>query len=160
MKNKGNISTQEIQDAQNQWGNTLIAIRKAYAQKQDYKTMTEDLVDKLYSYNYGENIVLFKPTLAKEIPFRKTKAGALSYFIGDNTEFPEDQGFALRPWIKVEFENDEIIFSNDIAIAMGHYDLTDQNGELIRAEYTFGYIKDDDNNLRIILQHSSLPHSG
>ena len=30
---------------------------------------------------------------------------ALSYFIGSDSDFSEDNGFALNPWLKVEFEN-------------------------------------------------------
>ena len=33
------------------------------------------------------------------------------------------------------------------------------NGEVTKVEYTFGYVKADDGELKIILQHSSLPYS-
>ena len=42
---------------------------------------------------------------------------------------------------------------------MGHYIFTNKDGDETKAEYTFGYIKDDKGNLRIVLQHSSLPYS-
>ena len=95
MNSQSNISIQEIQKAQSQWSNSNCYCK--LRAKEDYRSIAEDLVDRLYSYNYEENIVLFKPTLATEIPFRKTKPGALSYFIGDNINFSEDKGFALRP---------------------------------------------------------------
>ena len=47
-------------------------------------------------------MVLFKPTKAKEVPFRYTLEDALSYFIGG--KYPEDSGFALEPWKEINFD--------------------------------------------------------
>ena len=154
------ITTEQINKAQENWGNAIVAIGKAHSENSNYKDVAQKSVEILYAYNHGSNQVLFKPTLAKDTPFRKTEEGALSYLIAGNDKFAEDKGFALKPWIKVEFENDEIIISADNALAMGHYKFTDSNGEVTKVEYTFGYVKADDGELKIILQHSSLPFSG
>ena len=45
------------------------------------------------------------------------------------------------------------------ALAMGNYFFTATKGDVIKVEYTFGYIKDGDGALRIILHHSSIPYS-
>lgn len=43
---------------------------------------------------------------------------------------------------------------------MGNYYFTDANtNKEIKVEYTFGYIKDKDGNLKINLHHSSLPYA-
>ena len=66
---------------------------------------------------------------------------ALSYFIGNNTDFPEDSGFALNLWVSVEFKNDSLKVYDDIGIAMGNYFFIDQNGVKTKVEYSFVYKK-------------------
>ena len=44
-------------------------------------------------------------------------------------------------------------------MAMGKYFFTPQKGEGVKVEYTFGYVKNDDGKLKIVLHHSSLPYS-
>ena len=90
------------------------------------------------------------------VPFRKTFTEALSYFIGG--EISEDNGFAITPWSKVRFGEQQIVINNDSALAMGHYFFTRfDNNEEIKVEFTFGYIRGDIGNLMINLHHSSLP---
>jgi len=84
---------------------------------------------------------------------------ALSYFIGSDNKFSEDKGFALNPWVKVDFENDSINIIDDIAIAMGNYFFTDRNGGKTKVEYSFVYKKNEEEDLKIILHHSSLPYT-
>ena len=85
------------------------------------------------------------------------KSGVLSGFVASNNECPEDKGFAIKGWTKVRFENADIILKDETALAMGNYFFTDSNGDEVKAEYTFGYISDDNGDLRIQLHHSSMP---
>ena len=101
--------------------------------------------------------MLFKPTLASVDQFRGTKKEALSYFIGQDLK--EDNGFALAPYTKVTWENEGIITDGDSAQAMGNYYFTKTNGDIVKVEYSFGYVKDEDGNLKINLHHSSLPYT-
>ena len=39
----------------------------------------------------------------------------------------------------------------------GELFFTSPEGDEVKVEYTFGYIQDDDGNLRIQLHHSSMP---
>ena len=72
---------------------------------------------------------------------------------------PEDRGFAIQPWSRVRFENAGFIIGGGMAIAMGNYWFTDANtGEEARVEFTFGYFRDGDGDLRINLHHSSFPY--
>ena len=65
-------------------------------------------MDTLYNFEIGP--VLFKPTKCAFEQFRSTKAEAKSYFIaGYERVCKEDKGFSLIPWIKVRFENANII---------------------------------------------------
>ena len=69
----------------------------------------------------------------------------------------EDNGFALAPYTKVRWENEGIITDDDSAIAMGNYFFTKTDGSEVKVEYTFGYVRDEEGNVKINLHHSSLP---
>ena len=87
-----------------------------------------------------------------------TREGALSYFIGGNVQFPEDHGFALKPWKKLRFENEGYIIDKTHALTMGNYYFTDLNNNEIKVEFTIGYFISCGGNLKINLHHSSLPY--
>lgn len=148
----GSISTAEVEAAQRGWGEGIVKIGQA---KNPKKAAIKHL-NKFYAFEEG--LVLFKPTLASVDQFRGTRKQALSYFIGQ--DLAEDKGFALAPYTKVRWENEGIITDQDSAMAMGNYYFTKTNGEEIKVEYSFGYIKDKHDNLKINLHHSSLPFSG
>ena len=145
------ITAQEVEEAQVAWGNGIVEIGKA----EDPRTAAIAHIDKFYGFDDGT--VLFKPTLASVDQFRGTKEEALSYFIGQDLE--EDKGFALAPYTQVRWENEDIVIDEDSALAMGNYYFTKTDGEEVKVEYSLGYIKDEDGNLKINLHHSSLPYS-
>jgi hypothetical protein len=149
------ITKQEISAAQKDWGDGLVHIGKVYSSGGNYSKETQNFINNFYAYQYGP--VLFKPTKAVEKPFRLTNEGALSYFIGKNKNFPEDKGFALQPWTKVQFKNAEFFIHGDYAVVMGKYFFTPKKGKAVEVEYTLGYIADNNCKLKINLQHSSLP---
>ena len=160
QKTTTSVAVSDVEAAQQQWAAGIVAIGKIYTEKGDYVLRAKELINKLYAYNYENGIVMFKPTKAKEIPFRKTKESALSYFVGSNAKFTEDKGFALQPWTKVVFHNSEMYFHGDMAIAMGTYDFTDAKGRMTTVEYTFAYVKTPSGQLKIVVHHSSAPFSG
>ena len=151
------ISEEEVLQVQQKWSNGVVEIGKKFDSNLDYISYAEEFLDKLYNFKNGD--VLFKPTFASESQFRLNKISALSYFIGDNQEFNEDKGFALKPWIKVSFENHDFILEKNRAIVMGNYYFTDKENNIVKVEYTFGY-KLINSKLFINLHHSSLPYSG
>jgi hypothetical protein len=144
------ITKDEINAAQKAWAEGIVNIGKA----DDSKKAALDHLNTLYGYNIGT--VLFKPTKASADQFRETKDEALSYFVGG--EIKEDSGFALAPYTKVRFDNDDVIIDCDSALAMGNYYFTTTEGQEIKVEYSFGYVKDDKGDLKINLHHSSLPY--
>ena len=149
------ITQNEIFEAQKTWGDGIVAIGNAYQNSQDYQSVAADLVDRLYGYDEGK--VLFKPTKASEKEFRLTETEAVSYFV--KGVVPEDNGFAIQPWSQVQFKNAGVIIDCDSALSMGDYYFTDAStGEEVKAEYSFGYHKDSDGELRINLHHSSFPY--
>ncbi len=150
------ITKQEVLDAQKAWGEGIEAISQVYLDEGDYEARAKAHIKELYAYDHGT--VLFKPTLASDDQFRETFDEALSYFVGGVID--EDKGFAIKPWSKVRFGEQEIITDSDSAIAMGNYFFTPHGeDEETKVEYTFGYMKDDEGNLRINVHHSSLPFS-
>lgn len=152
-----NIDNEAIVNAQKKWADGLIAIGRAYTNGEDYKAVAISLIDELYGYQTGDGVVLFKPTKAAEASFRPSFESALSYFIGENDNFKEDQGFALTPWINIEFHNHNSYCHHDMAIVMGYYMFTSATNVSVKVEYTFGYVKDERGQLKIVLHHSSLP---
>jgi len=150
-----NISKQDVINAQKSWGEGIVAIAKAHKTGGDFKQCAIDHVNDLYAY--GITDVMFKPTLAAENQFRETFEKALSYFIG--TTGTEDSGFAIKGWTNVRWENNGIYIGTDSAMAMGNYYFTAPDGIETKVEYSFGYIPDNADNLRINLHHSSLPYS-
>lgn len=149
------IDKQDVIAAQQEWGDGIVAIAKVHADGGDFKARASEHIDTLYAY--GESPVMFKPTLAAEDQFRETFDEALSYFIG--TQGTEDHGFAIKDWTNVRWESNGIYTDKDSAMAMGNYYFTGPDGKETKAEYTFGYILDDQGNLKINLHHSSLPFS-
>lgn len=152
------ITEKEVADAQKAWGEGIVKIGNAFTNKEDYKKVAKEHIDKFYNYQNGT--VLFKPTLATDIQFRPNFEGALSYFVGSNTNFPEDYGFAIKPWSAVRWENLGTKIEGNMAIAMGNYFFTPaKGGDDVKVEYSFAYTKDNNGDLKIILHGSHLPYN-
>ncbi|MGK7931104.1 MAG: hypothetical protein AB4041_06690 [Microcystaceae cyanobacterium] len=146
------VTENDVLAAQQSWGEAIVAIGKA----KNPELEAQNTLDRLYGYDLG--MVLFKPTLASKKPFRDTEKEALSYFVGGVVN--EDKGFALAPYNNVRFENEGIITSCNTAVSMGEYFFTTIDGSEIKVEYTLGYIRDENGDLKINLHHSSLPYQG
>jgi hypothetical protein len=155
------ISETEVLAAQKAWGEALVAISSTYETKgfQTAKDLAGKVIDAAYGYQFGP--VLFKPTLTvAPQTFRTTRAGALAYFVGGDSAFPMDKGFALKGWRKVEIKNSAIFISGDTATTMGNVMITNKDGKVTTVDKTWQFIKDDNGKLRIVLHHSSLPYAG
>lgn len=154
-----NISEADVLAAQQAWGKALVQISTDFEQGgfAKAKATAEAVLDAAYGYNMGA--VLFKPTLTTAPQtFRTTREGALAYFVGGNPKFPNDNGFALKGWRSVSVQNVGIHLHGNTAISMGNVSLTDKAGKTTTVDKTWGYVRDDKGNLRIVLHHSSLPY--
>ncbi len=149
------VTLGDVEDAQQAWGEGIVAIATAHSTGGDYVEVARNHVETLYAY--GLTAVLFKPTLAAIEQFRPTFDQALSYFVASNNECSEDKGFAIKGWTNVRFENADVILEESTALAMGNYFFTAPDGDEVKVEYTFGYMVDSVGNLRIQLHHSSMP---
>ena len=160
MRMNSNITEQQVLNTQQGWCNGLLAISKAYAKGgfAAAKTAASMILDQAYAYKYGA--VAFKPTLTQHPQtFRETKEGALAYFVGGNLSYPNDKGFAIKPWQKCSIRNQVIQLHGDLAITMGNVDLTDSSGKVTTVDKTWAFLREPDGEVRIILHHSSLPFS-
>lgn len=155
------ITKAEVNAAQQGWCDALVAIGKTHQDGGDAKALALKVLTEAYDYDKGT--VFFKPTLAYgKDTFRSTKEGALSYFVGGDPNFPEDKGFALKPWVKARYDNlgdgDEgIQIHGDIAITMGNVWVTAKDGTEVMVDKTFVFKKGDDGKLRLIVHKSALP---
>ena len=151
------ITNELIEAAQQEWGDGIVRIAAAHTSGGDYVQVAHNHVETLYAY--GLTSVLFKPTLAAEQQFRSTFDEALSYFVAANNACPEDKGFAIKGWTAVRFENVDIFTEGKVGMAMGNYFFTTPEGDEVKVEYSFGYLLDDNGNVRINLHHSSMPYA-
>ena len=151
------ITKSQIHETQRKWGDGIVKIGALKDNESECLEFTKSFLNSLYDFE--NNDVLFKPTKASEEQFRPNFQMALSYFLGGSNSFcSEDEGFAMKPWADVKFENSGFIIENERAIAMGNYFFTDSSGAVVKVEYTFGY-KLRNGHLLIDLHHSSLPFS-
>lgn len=152
------IIQRDISDALRLWGDGLIAISTAYENigLSAAREVADQTLDRLYAFELGP--VLFKPTLSGGAQtFRPTKTGALSYFIGHDPEYPSDSGFGIKFWRDVKPATSATFIQNNVAMWMGWVSFTDKYNTVVKVDKTFGYAKDQNGNLKIVLHHSSLP---
>ena len=153
------ITETELAQARTAWGDALITIAKAYEADgiDGARPVAERVLDTAYGYNLGP--VLFKPTLASgEQTFRTTRKGALSYFVGHDADYPLDSGFGIKGWRQCTSETAAHFIEGDVAMWMGWIILTDKDGQVTKVDKSWGYKKDAEGTLRIVLHHSSLPY--
>ncbi|REK49448.1 MAG: phosphoribosyl-AMP cyclohydrolase [Planctomycetota bacterium] len=152
------VEAQLILEAQRAWGNGIVKIGKVFLDKGDYRAAAEEHINEFYNYQAGT--VLFKPTLCSEKQFRLDFEGALSYFVGGNSNYPEDNGFAIRPWSDVQWDNIGTKIIGNMGVAMGNYFFTPaEGGDAVKVEYSFAYTINEEGQLKIVLHDSHLPYS-
>lgn len=155
------LTVEDVNAAQQAWCDALLRIAKTHATGGDYQSIAAGVLSNNYNYDYG--IVLFNPTLTfGEQTFRLDKEGAAAYFIGGNPKYPNDDGFALKPWAACRYtnagDNAGVLIEGDIAATMGNVYLTDTTGAVTVVDKLFVFLRGDDGKLRIIVHKSSLPN--
>lgn len=157
------ITYDEVNAAQQAWCDALVKIGKIKEEGGDYRKFAQQVLSDAYNYDYGK--VFFKPTLAYgDQTFRNDKKGALAYFVGGDPDYPNDKGFALKPWVKARYDNtgndnQGIQIYGSVAITMGNVWVTDKDGNEIMVDKTWVFRKGKDGKLRIIVHKSSLPYN-
>lgn len=154
------ITSDDLLAARTAWGEGLVAISAAYEAGgiDQARAVASDVIDSAYGYGMGP--VLFKPTLAGGAQtFRTDHAGALSYFVGHSDTHPQDSGFGIKGWREVKSETAAEFIDGDVGMWMGWIQCIDKDGQVTKVDKSFGYKKDADGVMRIVLHHSSLPYS-
>ena len=155
------ILEQDLLVARQAWGEGLIAVSQKYESEgiESARKLASKMLDDLYGFELGP--VLFKPTLSGGMnTFRTDKSGALSYFIGHNSQYPQDSGFGIKFWREVSSETSAIFIDGTTAMWMGWVTFKDKNGDLTKVDKSWGYRMDPNGMLKIVLHHSSLPYQG
>ena len=152
------ITRDEVVAAQTAWCAALVGIGAEHAAGKDAKAMAQQVLST--AYGYDEGIVLFKPTLTHGAQtFRMDKQGALAYFVGGDPAYPDDSGFALKGWTTCTPEPKGVVADGNMAVAMGNVHLVGKDGSKVMVDKTFGYRRNAQGALVIVLHHSSLPYS-
>ena len=81
-----------------------------------------------------------------------------SYFVGNNSKYPMDNGFGIMSWHKFDSKTSDTFIEDNIAIWMGSVTLTSKNGDILKVDKSLAYKKLSNGNLKIVLHHSSLPY--
>jgi hypothetical protein len=155
------IQEAEVLAAQQAWCKALVDISSTHARSGQAAAaaLAGQVIDAAYGYQMGA--VLFKPTLTvAPQTFRTTREGALAYFVGGNSAFPRDTGFALKGWTACQVANQAVFISGDSATTMGNVRITGADGKVTTVDKTWKFVKDDAGKLRIVVHHSSLPFAG
>lgn len=153
------INENDLTSARTAWGEGMIAISQAYKKKGiDQATLVaNEMLDNLYGFELGA--VLFKPTLSGgNQTFRLDKEGALSYFVGNNPNYPKDSGFGIKDWLEVKSETSSVFIDQNVAMWMGWVTLINKEGTAVKVDKSWGYKKTENGILKIVLHHSSLPY--
>jgi len=155
------ITYEEVNAAQQAWCDALVKIGKLKEEGGDYRAFAEQVLSEAYNYDHGK--VFFKPTLSiGDQTFRNDKKGALAYFVGGDPDYPNDNGFALTPWVKARYDNTGgrkagIQIYGSVAITMGNVWVTDKVGNEVMVDKTWVFRKGQDGKLRIIVHKSAIP---
>ena len=146
------INKDEVVSFLDSWKSGVVNIGQTYTENNDFVSVAKDFISKHYNFNEGE--VLVKPTFTKEVIFRNNKEDALSYFVKGN--IPEDKGFAIKPWKKIDLLDINIIIEIGYCFCMGVLELFPlSKNENTKVAFTFMLVKDTNDSLKIKVHHSS-----
>lgn len=152
------ITSADVTRIQQSWCQSFLEIGAAFRSSgiSQARALAETFVDTAYGYERGS--VAFKPTFASgSQTFRPTREGAIAYFVGANSRYPNDRGSALKPWVSCSVTNHSIQLHGSYAAVMGQMTLVDQEGVATTLDQTWGLLLQEPGEIRIVLHHSSLP---
>ena len=156
---KMTINEDTLYQARHDWGLGILKISEAYENSgiDKAKIVANEFLENLYGFEFGP--ILFKPTLSGgSTTFRPSKEGALSYFIAGNPDYPNDTGFGLKNWRKIESDTSAIFIEQNVAMWIGWVTFINNNGDEVKVDKSWGYRINDEGSLKIVLHHSSLPY--
>jgi hypothetical protein len=150
------INAEQVREAQDSWAEAIMGIGSASSWEESHELATQ-LARSLYLL---DGTLLFCPTKAAERQFRASIEDVVSYFVGRDENNPEDRGFARTRLSDIRFENTGIVCGSEHAMAMGNYFFINLEGDELKAEFSFVYIRGAAGDIKIQLHHSALPYSG
>lgn len=152
------ITVSEIIAFQRAYGNSFNIISRAIEDNSYYETAAKNHIDK--NYNFKEGKVMFKLGHEDNIPYRDSYEGLLSYLIGKNKKFPNDQGIAKENWRKLEWKNDGIINKNsNVAVIIGNVVMERNDDKRIVQNFTMCLRRDSQGEVKLIAHKITNPCS-
>lgn len=157
----GLITEDEVESMSKAWGDALINISKAYEEEgfDAAKNLTEKAIDKFFCYHLGIPVGFKLSRSIAPQTFRTTPEAAVAYFVGNNSDYPNDTGFALQGWVQVKYYRATDLLLGRVALSMGTEHLTNKDGNVTLVDKTWGLLKEDNGNICIMIQHNSVPYS-
>lgn len=146
---------EQCEQAQHAWVQDLLRLAEVKHDRTALQHQAQMFVREYYAYQEQSRTVLFKPTLAEITPQRNSEQGAISYFIGGDEVFSEDNGFALMGWESAMFDNQAWSFFDDVVCVAGQMKLTCHDKSTVTADYTMAYVRCADQKWRLVVHHSS-----
>jgi hypothetical protein len=175
------ITADDIISAQNAWTSSVILIGNTYsasyaagsgAQQSFLSSSAVATTVLSAAYDYDNGRVLFRPTLTSTPhTFRNTTESALSYFVSGAYD---TTGFATaNQWKGVQFVSTNTQFWGPIAFTQGYVSFSNAASgtygpggaaytagtSSVSVDKTFGYVKDENGNVRIFLHYSALTNN-
>ena len=78
--------------------------------------------------------------------------------MGGSSDYPNDNGFKLKPWVKVWYSKEDFILNGELAIVQCNVHFIGADDSHIFVNKSFVFKQCDDGKIRIILHQSSLPY--
>ncbi|KAH8066803.1 hypothetical protein JL721_7988 [Aureococcus anophagefferens] len=154
------VSDTEVLGVQTKWAAAIAHISDVHAKGGDFVGAAADAAGELYAYGHGD---VLQADQGRRVPVPADGGRGHVAVGGSNVDggYGEDGGFAInggKGWASCVYDNHKITKCDDVAIAMGNR-FTQDDGRVSKVEYTFGYKRCEDDEVRIFLHHSSVPYA-
>lgn len=143
------ISESDITRFQNNWSQSIIGIGSAYKSGRDYKSLATSHIENFYAFDHSK--VILRHTKDDISTIKTTFEGTLDFLISNNPDSNNLTGFALKPWKDIQWQTAGIINeTGKVALAMGHYTFTDNEGITTEFDYTLSLERNKEDKIMII----------
>ena len=134
------MTRHDIDNAQQAWGDGIVAIAKAHSDGGDYEAVPEIMSKHCTPTGWETSCSSQRSPL---LNFRPTFDEALSYFVASNNACPEDKASPSRDGQMSDLKDAGVILRETTALAMRSTFSQHLLRDEVKVEYTFGYVLDE-----------------
>ena len=154
------LSELDVARAQSAYAKAIKKISMTYYAGGDVGPGARAAAQRLYSN--ASLKVLFRPNKLQNLsPFHLVADQAMTFVAGGKIHEDHEASFAItgsKGWSEVDFHNQHVEVTDNIAIAVGNCYLTcAETSGITESDYTIGYMKEMDGNVRMFFHSTSLP---